>query len=201
MPTPETRRLTEAHRLAQARLGTGVVRQMLAVWPLLAPDDLDSTFRRWLAAVSAVVDASRPTSADLAAHYTQLFRSLELGTDAKPVPISVADPIEPRALATSMLVTGPVSIKSNVGRGVPLERAVDLASTASARSAMRHVLDGGRETVSRMLRDDQRAHGYRRVASGNACPYCANLDGIEFATDDVFQPHDGCACSSEPIYR
>jgi hypothetical protein len=94
-----------------------------------------------------------------------------------------------------------LSVKRAMTRGVPLARALDIAEAASSAAGMRHALDGGRETVMGTVRSDPQARGYQRVASSNACRYCSDLAGIRFADDHVFQAHDGCSCSSEPVYR
>lgn len=199
MATAAGRRLTEAHRLAQLRLGTVTVRQMRTIWHLLDPADLDRSFEAWLTTALPIVQAQRFASAQIAANYLRTFRQIETGTPATPV---LNADMNHAVVSTSLLVTGPVSIKRAMTRGVPLVRALQTAEAASAAAAMRHALDGGRETVSATLRADSQAIGYERVASGNACAFCADLDG-KFHRDDTadFPAHDGCSCSQEPVYR
>lgn len=192
------RRLTEAHRLAQARLGAQTVARMRVIWPLLHPDNLDGTFDQWLLAAVPIIRGQRTASARLAANYLALFKALD---ESPPFTAVLQETVDTKALTTSLLVTGPLSIKRAMVRGVPLERAVDIAEAASSAAAMRHSLEGGRETIGATVRADPQAKGFVRVASGKACGFCADLAGIEFADDHVFQAHDGCSCSSEPVYR
>src|SRR5688500_895218 len=107
-------RLTEAHRLAQARIGAQTVRALRAVWRLLDPADLDGTFDQWLQGVLPVIRSQRTTSARLAANYLTTFRTLELGADVEPYLPVLADEIAEQQVQTSMLVTGPVSVRSNL---------------------------------------------------------------------------------------
>jgi hypothetical protein len=202
--TREAQRLTEAHRLAQARLGARTVAQMLALWPLLDVEDLDATVDRWLRAAVPVIQSQRTTSARLAANYVDQFKKLELGLSAR-APIVLAETARPETVVSSLVVTGPATIKSNMARGLLLERAVDHARTKVAGAAMRHVLNGGRETTDGIIRADRQALGYARATSGRACSFCAMLAsrGPVYKGADTagFQPHDHCSCSVEPVYR
>lgn len=196
-----SRRLTEAHRLTQARIGALTVLQMRRVWRLLDPEDLDGTFEDWLIAATPIVATQRTVSARTAASFVTASKVLQLGPSAMATPI-LADAADPRALTTSLLVTGPLSVKRAMARGVPLARALSTAEASSAAAAMRHSLDGGRQTLLETLRTDRDARGWRRVASGGACKFCSTLDGKFHPTDNAdFPAHDGCSCSQEPVYR
>lgn len=203
--------LTELQRSAQLRLAAQVVAQMRSVWGLLDPEDLDATFERWLRVAVPVVRNNRAASARLAAAYIAAFRRAELGT-LEGLPAVVAAPVDVRAVTTSLLVTGPWSVKKAMIRGVEVARAADVAEARSAAAAMRHVLDGGRETILPTVAADQRALGWARVASGNACAFCAMLAsrgpvfsaasvrGDMFGPATAFEAHDGCQCGAEPVY-
>lgn len=201
MPTLAARRLADAHRLAQLRLGTQAVARMRAIWLLLDPDDLDGTFQRWLTAAMPLVQGQRSVSARLAANYLAAYKAIELGPEATTTPV-LDETADVAAVTTSLLVTGPVSVKRAMARKVPLRRALGTAEAASAAAAMRHVLDGGRGTVLRTLRNDREAVGWRRTTAGSACQFCSTLAGKfhSEATAD-FPAHDGCSCSQEPVYQ
>lgn len=195
--------LSQAHRTAQLRLGAIAIRQLRAVWRLLIPEDLDGTFEDWLVAVIPLVETQRHASATIAANYLSALRALELGVDGGRFAPVLADQIDRRAVTTSMLVTGPISIRGNLGR-MTLQRAVDIAEGRSAAAAMRHALNGGRETIVQSAVADKRAVGWVRVASPNACDYCSSLaDGgaVSSADSANFAAHDGCTCTAEPVYR
>jgi hypothetical protein len=197
-------RLTEAHRLAQARLGAQTVRALRAVFPLLDPADIDATFARWLQGVIPIIRSQHQLSARLAGAYMTTFRTLEIGPDAAPfVPVLAAD-ISEDAVTTSMLVTGPVSLRTNLTKAVPLVRALSIAEANSARSGMRHAMNGGRDTIQGSIRTDTEARGWARTTSGRACSFCALLASrgpVYSKTTVDFHAHDGCSCGSEPVYR
>lgn len=200
----EARRLTEAHRLAQARLGAQTVQAMRAIWPLLLPDDIDGTVERWLTAARLIVGGQRTTSARLAANYLTTFKTLELGTGSTTVPLILAEALPVEAVTTSLMVTGPVSLRSALTKGVLAAKAAEVAQARSSASAMRHVLNGGRETTVASVRADAQSKGWRRVTSGDPCSFCSMLAGrgAVYGADSVtFHAHDACGCSAEPVYR
>jgi hypothetical protein len=202
--TAAASRLTEAHRTAQARLGATTVRQMLAAWPLLQLDNLDGTFDRWLQVVVPLVGAQRRQSARLAANYIATFRTLELGAAAGALQPVLAEELEVEQLATSMLVTGPAMIRRALARQTPARKAIANAQRASAGAAMRHVLNGGRETIVGTVDADKKAVGWARATSGRPCAFCAMLAsrGPVYESGTVhFDAHDHCSCSAEPVYR
>lgn len=201
-------RLTEAHRLAQARLGAQAAQQLLAAWQLLDPAELDATLDRWLRVVVPLVNAQRVTSARLSANYLSTFRALELGSSSY-VPFLV-EKIAPEAVVTSMTVTGPVAIRAALGRGIPFPTAVDRAAAGMAAAGMRHVLGGGRDTISTSIEADRKALGYARVTSGKTCAFCAMLasrgpvyksQASAERAKDGGKYHDSCNCTTEPVYR
>lgn len=196
-------RLTELQRVAQLRLAARTIAQMRAVWGLLDPAELEVTFQRWLRVAVPVVQANRAASTRLAAAYLAAFRRAEFGT-IEGLSVALAAPVDVKAVTTSLLVTGPWSVKKAVTRGVELSRAVDVAEARSSAAAMRHALNGGRTTIVDTVARDRQALGWARVASPNACAFCAMVAsrGPEFKSEGSanFEPHDGCQCGAEPVY-
>lgn len=192
--------LAQAHRLAQQRVGIATVAHMLKLWPLLDPNDLNGSFDRWVSAVTPLVQRQRSQSSRLAANYYSLDRQMRVGSPFVPV---LAETAPDEQIATSMLVTGPVSMRSNLGRGMLLAKAADIAMARSAGAAMRHALNGGRETITRTIQADHRARGYERVTSGAACDFCEMLADRGEVYDEEsadFEAHDHCSCSAEPVF-
>jgi hypothetical protein len=199
--TEAARRLTEAHRLAQARIGAQTVLLMQSVWPLLNPADLDGSSIRWVQVATPIINQQHGRSASLAANYYRTFRALEIGTAAF-TPI-IEGPVPPEVVATSLRVTGPVAVKQRLLAGLPLARALDLSAAGSAGAAMRHALAGGRGTLAGSIRADERTIGWARVTSGSPCSFCAMLAsrGAVYSAETVdFETHDNCSCSIEPVY-
>lgn len=203
MATLAGARLTESHRLAQARIGVATVRQMLSAWSLIDVNRLDATVPDWLRVVIPLIDAQRVRSASLAAAYIQAFSRIEL-PGVTPPPSIVAGPVDVAVATSSLSVTGPVSLKRAMTAGTDLVRAAETAQTNTARAGMRHALAAGRETIVATVEADPIAAGYRRVTSGDACKFCSNLASrgqVYSAATRDFAAHDGCSCSSEPVFR
>lgn len=189
--------LSEAHRLAQAKLGTETVAMVLAAYPLLDLDDPTD----WLTVIAPMIQAQRARSSRLAGSYLEAFRRIETGESFAPV---LAEPAASRQLTTAMLVTGVYHQLGNIGRGLTRQRAAELAKAASAGAGMRLALNGGRETITATVQADDRARGYARVTSGRACAFCSMLAGrgAVYGAESVnFEAHDHCACSGEPVYQ
>lgn len=202
--TAAARRLTEAHRLAQLRIGTQTVAAMRSLAPLLDPLDLDGTAERWLIPATQTVANQRNLSTRLAENYLSAFKVLELGPQAPAVAMIVADAVSLEALVTSLLVTGPIAAKKAMATAATPAAALDTATAQSAAAAMRHALNGGRETTVATLDADREALGWARAASARCCSFCAMLAsrGPVYGGDTVrFRAHDGCSCSAEPVYR
>lgn len=200
--TSAGRQLTEAHRLAQARLGAATAAQVASLWPLLDLGALDATFDRWLAAVVPVVRGARQASAQLAATYYQTFRGIEAGlTD--PFTATVAGDLDLDRLTAGLLVTGPGSIKAAMTRGDRLVEAARTARAASSAVGQYHTLTGGRDTIAGTVAADRRALGWARTTSGRCCAFCAMLAGRGFVYSEStvdFRAHPGCSCGAEPTF-
>lgn len=201
MSSPQSVRLTDAHRIAQSRLGVSTVVRVNELWALLDVSDLDATSGRWLRAVLAVIDTQATESARLAAAYFDAYRVLEVGSR---LPRQQIPPIDQAAVQTSLTVTGPVKVKALTAAGQPIRTAADIARAASAASAQRHTLNAGRTLLLQSVANDRQARGWARRASGGACAFCAMLAsrGGEYGSKRSadFEAHDGCGCTVEPIY-
>lgn len=193
-------RLSEAHRLAQARLGAQVVGQLLASWRLLDIRALDQTFPEWLRVIAPLVRFQRGVSSNLAAEYVTAFRVLE---GPGPIVATLAPPLPEAQLVTSLAVTGPAALKRNMTT-MTLAQALERAKVSSAGAAMRHVLNGGRDTILRTVEHDDAALGWARTTSGTPCSFCAMLAsrGPVYKSEQTgdFKAHDHCHCGTEPVY-
>lgn len=198
----QARRLTETHRLAQARISAVAVQALRSAFLLLDPQDLDATTQEFLRTAVPIVMGQQALSAQLAAQYLAVFRRLEL-PGAAAMEAVIAAPLPPEQVATALTVTGPVSIKSAMARGVPLDTATKTAQANIARAGIRLVLSGGRNTITATTHADPKAIGWARATSGSPCAFCAKgaAKGIWTERGAHMDAHDGCHCSAEPIYR
>jgi hypothetical protein len=204
MATALGRQLTEAHRLAQRRIGLDTIARVRNTFPLLDPEAIDATFGRWLATVEPIVQRQRQVSARVAAQYLIQYRAAEIGAEAAFTP-TLAGALPTRLLRTSMLVTGPAQIRSKLSAGAPLVQVMSDAEASAAAAAMRHTVNAGRDTILDTVNNDRRAHGWQRVTSANPCSFCALLAtrGAVYRSEGrgSFPSHDACLCAAQPVYN
>lgn len=200
--TLEGAKLTAAHRKAQLALQREVARELMAVWPLLDPADLDATFPRYFRAALAVVANRKRQSASVAAAYLRAFREAEGVFGAFDVDIA-ADVLEQQAL-TALLVTGPVQAKTLIAKGHAADAAMRRSLGSSTGAASRLTAQGGRDTIIRTVKIDDRALGVARVARSGSCAFCAMLAsrGPVYGSEATagFEAHDNCGCVPEVVY-
>jgi hypothetical protein len=198
--TPQGAALTETHRLIQARIAAQTTVRTMAAWKALDPTNLDASAPAWLTRMVGTVVDQRSKSTLVAASYLQSFRAIETGGAFTPV---LAPPIVLAQLVTSLKVTGPIGLKTALAAGSSLSEATDAALSNVAGAAMRHTLNGGRETIVNTVAADPEAYGWARATSGNTCAFCAMLAsrGPVYSESTVdFLSHDHCACTGEPAY-
>lgn len=191
------RQLTVLHRRQQAALRRATIAELNRLWPTLDWADLDGTYPGFAARVLQLVARNRDISTGLSATYLRAFRAASgLSGDAPIVPV-VLDPV---AASTSLRVTTVVPAKRASAQGTAPDVAMGAALTLAAGAVSRLVLSGGRDTIMRSLREDDRVRGYVRILAGNGCEFCRSLAGRHSSIPDSFHAHDGCSCYNEPVY-
>jgi hypothetical protein len=186
-----------------------------------------ATVQRWIDLVLPRILSGRDQTSRLAAAYATALRRVELAgkaTDFRFEPTLADDQIR-RAVTTSLMVVGPSSYldkaKTIESLDVGPQQKTALLAEAKATTAdqlvgtaMRHVQNGGRQTIADATVQDQKALGYVRVTKDKPCFFCAMLAsrGLVFAKDsfDISDPrftgdgtakvHDHCTCSLKPVY-
>lgn len=199
--TLEGRQLTDAHQRAQQGIQRAVARDVLAVWRLLDASELDRSFPAYLAAVRAVLAGHKATSANVAAAYYRAFREAE-GVPGS-VSVRLAADLVSEQVATSMLVTGPVTAKRAISSGHPTDTAMRKALASTIGAASRLAAQGGRDTVMGTFVRDDAAQGVARVTRGDGCSFCAMLASrgpVYSKSTADFQAHDNCNCTTEVVY-
>jgi hypothetical protein len=200
---PTAAALTDLHRRAQAHLSARTVAAMAAVWPLLNPRDLDATAPAWLATSARTVERHRLASAGLAGAYLSELRRTELGSSIEAFGLSPIPPMSTAAVATSLLVTGPIAFKARIAAAMPWEQATELTFAGSAAAASRHALSGGRSLILATGHSDPKITSIVRVTAAGACKFClriAEYSRTNPALLHEFKCHDGCHCQPRPIY-
>lgn len=210
-------RLTERHRQRQLAVRRAFLGQFVRMWPLLNTDNLDGTTAAWLTVVMDLVRRFRTQSAATALGYYDALRTMETGSALpdRAAYVNLAE-MPTGAIQTSLVVTGPINIKSRIGKGEDVSEAAEAALIDSAGAAGRHVLNGGRSQLAESVRKDGVAVGFARVTDGDPCWWCAMLASrgptyvsaqsalVTSARAANRNPgeafHDHCGCSVEPSF-
>ncbi|MGC5319306.1 hypothetical protein ACPXB5_11270 [Micromonospora arida] len=203
---PTLERVTDDYRRLQATLsGDAAGRVAVAFETLLNPSDLDRTFPLYARAVAQIIAAARSATALLAGAFYLAFREGSRVYGEVP-PIAFAGALPAARLTTSLLVTGPVTVKRSLTRGQSLETAITRARVATVGAAYRMTADAGRATIRDTIRRDKVALGWARVTDGDPCYFCAMLAsrGPVYLSEGAAQGsdpyHDGCGCLPAPVF-
>jgi hypothetical protein len=191
-------RLTQQHRAQQLLLRRATVTQVQRVWPALDWAQLDRTFPALAVVLATLVQRNRQTSAGLAAAYLRAFRASQ-GARGAVAPV-IAPGLVVDQFQASLHTTSVAAAKSSAARGIAPDVAMANALTMTKGAMARLVLDAGRSTVTDTLREDPAARGWQRVLGGGGCDFCAPKAGVRMTSEVVFEAHDHCGCTAEPIY-
>lgn len=197
--TAEGRALTVAHRAAQVKLRAAALRDFRELWPVWTGDE--RSFLTLIAGTDTLVGAYRGQSAGLATGYVRRFRKAEKITGSFRV--KPAEPVNSKALRTSLYVTGENSVRRGLEAGKTAAAARQTALVETSGAVTRHILAGGVGVIVGTALSDQKAGGWYRVTGGNPCAFCAMLAsrGSVYAEDTGdFEAHDHCTCMAEPQY-
>ena len=207
MTTPQGLAVSAAHDAAQARLlDRGLAELTLIYSSTLSLDDLDATARVYVPLAADSVRRTRRASASVARDFYAALRSTETADLPSVAPFLAAVPDEPAAalLETTATVTGPVTVKSNLSRGLSYEEALAKGLTATLGAATRLVEGGARDVVRLSTFRDPAARGWRRQSGGSPCYFCAAMIGrgpvYKSEGSASFRSHDHCHCKAVPVF-
>lgn len=195
--------LTARHRLAQLTLRQATLADLMRLWRIFDPADLNGSWQALEPALTALIQARRPVSANIAANYLTDFRRAErVAGSARP---SLASTIGRDDLIPNLRTVGPVNALRMVQLGRPLDDIARVTFVNVEGEVTRQVLGGGRQTILDTVHRDPQARGYIRVTDGSPCAFCALLAGrgpvYRSQDSGAFDAHRACGCTAEPVYR
>lgn len=202
--TEAGRRLTDAHRIQQARLGASAAAATADMASIIDPTNIAGTVGPWLDQQVALVATTHQTGVRDAQEYLEAYRAAEIGQQvARKLP--VVTPSFDAADAVRSVVWAPWQAQGLIGAGEnPLE-AWTVVSRRLASSMWVTAMSPGRRLIS----DSAAAHHgtWRRVSDGNPCAWCAMLVGrgavyksAATATGTAGRYHFHCGCTAEEVF-
>lgn len=192
----------------QGQITLAVANAVAQVFPTLDVNNIDQSFGAYEAQLAAVTQTAQQAASTAAAGYFMAARE-DAGIADDFVPI-IAKPVDPVALRTSLLVTGPILMKKGLGSGRTAAEVRALALSATTGALQRHVLNGSRDTVKQLVYRDARCNGWARVSAGRPCWFCAMLvsRGAVYKSEQVAERgvdgdpyHDHCHCYAVAIFN
>jgi hypothetical protein len=218
MATPQGDALTGLHTQKQSQIALVLAGAMTRLWPIIRDDPSDRNVERWLAQVIQAIRFQRLRSATLAQQYIGAYRVMELGTQVERFFPEIKGAINEEQVITSLMVTGPVRLRKEIAaaqKGTISVENMQKLEIPSQGAAIRHTLDGARDTIDNAVENDKLVRGFVRITDGDPCFFCAMLASRgpvysedSFAESDPrFQGpgdqkvHDSCQCMIRTVYR
>lgn len=218
-------RLTTAYRTQQVQQAALVAALVAAYYRSKVDPEDPAAVERWIDLMIPRILGRHDQVAKTAAKYATTLRALELPNEPslsfEPSVGAVADQVK-----TSLLVVGPSDYMNKMHQIRKLDvtpaqeralitQAKDTTARKIAASTVRHVQNGGRQTLIDASQKDRVSLGYVRVTRDKPCFFCAMLAsrGLVFAEDsfDASDPrftgdgtakvHDECQCTMKPVYH
>lgn len=200
MPSPQATAIDRSHRRDLAALTNTAGRRMTALARRADPADIDAWWDQASPQAERLVAATSQTAAGMGATYLQQLAEIAGATLTPVIAVPAAG-----AIATSLLVLGPVAFKRHMRRTGNPETALRSMARQLAGAAASRTLDGQRDTVMATVRDSKAIAGWRRqLNSPRPCAFCVMLAsrGAVYGEDTAgFQAHrPGCACTPLPLF-
>lgn len=164
--------------------------------------DLDRSFPTFLRASLALVSAGHDKAVQTATNY---YGAAKKGAGFESVvPLIAAPKLNLEHVAEDLLVSGPVSIKTYLSNGLGLAAATEKAKANVLRVGKSRTLEGGREHLINLTKNDKDAVAWSRVSDGQPCHFCAMLVSrgpVYSEKTSDFKAHRGCGCSVRPVFK
>lgn len=219
--------LAQQYRNQQNRLASLVAALVAVYYRNRVTVEDPASVARWIDLMLPRILAGSRQTASLAAQYATATRALEL-PDLPPVTFTPSVGAIEEQIRTSLSVVGPTDYLNKalqierldaptVQRQALLADAKEVTAKKVAAATVRHVANGGRQTILDATQADiQRgvALGYVRVTKSDPCWFCAMLasrgkvfvddsfadSDPRFTGEGTAKVHDNCGCGMKPVY-
>jgi hypothetical protein len=203
--TADGKRLTRMHTKQQLALRAKIVTEVMRLYALWELKD-KASYARFQNSMVVVAQLRAIESATIAASYYELFRAVDAPKGAAGAATRVALAAAPSAeqIRAAVSATARAGVFRALRAGKPYDVAMQNGLVEVSGAVSRLALNGGRDTIEQAVMRDPQALGWARVASANACAFCAMLAsrGPVYKEESVdFEAHDHCTCGSEPVYE
>lgn len=192
MATP----LALAHIEAQRRLREAAKQGLTRIWQALPGYDR-ANVDQWLAECLPLVESAQRASVTLTQSY--LARSIErppVGVDpGELIGAAVRGGTPPKEVYQRPFI----ATWADLAAGKIWQEAVNAGLARAISTAATDVQLSMRATANAVQEADDGIFGYERVADGDACTFCSEVDGAYTKSADAAPLHPGCGCGLEPL--
>jgi hypothetical protein len=201
--TEQAARLTDAYRARLLTIRQQVVGLAVARWGRVTVTDLDGTFDAWVTTAATLLAQAQRTGVTLSDAYLAAFLAAEL---ERPVPPAGLDPDAfagvdragqplPSALAGAIITT-----KVALRQGRNQQEALRMGRNRAVRVIASEALAAPRDALSKLMAEEERVKGWRRLTAPGACGAClASTSGRLERKGAHLKTHRFCRCQSEPV--
>jgi hypothetical protein len=194
--------LFDRYRGNQYAIGQWVETAIRGLWgSLIDPEHFNDSWHRLEPFIVGIVDTYHGASAADAAQYYSMSRAVAGFYGAGVPGIMVSDDYFPHVVN----IMGAGQFFHFLGGGNDAPTASAMALDALAGSAVRLVMNGGRNTVTRAASYDPNSLGWERIMESGVkpCNYCSMLAGsnvVSKSLDAKFHAHDRCQCLARSVF-
>lgn len=187
---------TDAHIEAQRRLREIVKQAVAASWVALGAWN-EADVERFLAVAVPTVLAGQRAAVSLTDSYVaDVLGRPPLGLDASDlVGAAVRNGTAPETVYQRPFVT----LWGAMGQGRSFDDGFSSALARLRSSAAMDMQLSMRAASQAIEAQDEGIYGYQRVADGDACMFCQEVDGAYVKSADAMPLHNNCGCGLEPL--
>lgn len=188
--------LVRAHIEAERRLQVAASRGVGSAWKNLGSWNEPDVERFLARAIPMVEAAQRQSVAVTDAYLARYLGRAPIGVD----PAQIAAKTRNGATLDEVYRRPFVQLWSSLKDGQQFQDGFNAALERAVGSAAMDVQLAMRETADFIDQEDDGFFGYTRVANGDACAFCQEVDGAYVKGDEglVMPLHNNCNCSLEP---
>jgi hypothetical protein len=174
---------------------------------LLDPHDIAGTYTRWASALMGQARLSHAAGVRAAESYLRAYRTAETSSLAAASMPIVRPEFDARG-AYRTVGWLPTSVRRAVGRGVAAEDALADTLDRIRPGWSKQAMKSGRDLVGLSAGANPRSAGWRLVADGDPCVFCATLvsRGPVYDANTVSSKrsdgmyHNNCGCTAEEVF-
>jgi hypothetical protein len=189
------------HYQQQQAIGRLTITAAGNVWANLDPANLDRSWAALNDRMLATVASGQMLAAQQADPYLTAVlteQGIDAAADGTVVPRAFAGIASDGRSLDTLLYEPVIAVKSAIGRGAPVDRAMGTGAASLQRIVGTQVADAGRTAVGAGTVARRHVEGHVRVLSPPSCGRCAVLAGRWYRWSAGFARHPHCDCQMLP---